>query len=128
MEFSPYTGTITSDPSLNSGSATSIQLYCDDFNSGVTANGQNATWGVNINSVTVSPAWTERRHRLEIANNLPATTTLYEEAAWLASQIQSFAGSHVAAVQDNQINAQEALWELTGNDGPIKTPGRVSPA
>jgi hypothetical protein len=127
-EVSPYTGTITGDPNLNNGSASGIQLFCDDYNNGVVYtsgpdSGQNATWTVNINSVTSANLGGTDGGRFETVGNLPATTTLYEEAAWLAAQVQSFSlvtgtQTQVTAAQDNQTNAQEALWDLTGGSDP----------
>jgi len=130
---SPYTGTITGDPNLNNGATTSIQLFCDDFDDGVLYTsgpneGKDATWTVNINAVNSSSLDGTTGGRFETANNLPVTTTLYEEAAWLTAEVQSASqttgtAAQIAAAQDNQINAQEALWDLTGGADPGQNAG-----
>jgi hypothetical protein len=132
-EVSPYTGTIAGDPNLNNGAASSITLYCDDFTNGVvytsgSDSGQDATWSVNVNSVTSSSLDGANGGRYETANNLPTTTTLYEEAAWLAAEVQSASQvtgtqAQITAAHDNEINAQEALWELTGGTDPNQNAG-----
>lgn len=114
---SPYTGTITGDSALNNGAATGgIQLFCDDFKNSVT---NSETWDVNINQVGgtgLTNSSTGGRFQLSTAT---ATTDLYEEAVWLATQVQSYAstvgtttGPAQTTAEDNEINAQEALWQL----------------
>jgi hypothetical protein len=78
---------------------------------------------VNINSVTSSSLDGTNGGRYETANNLTTTTALYEEAAWLAAQIRSFALATGTVAQDNEINAQEALWQLTGTNAPNQNAG-----
>lgn len=101
--LSPYTGTIQP----TGGQTSTVALYCDDFNDDVTT-GQ--TWSAYVTSVLSS----------NLSNTLfgvtnpnpsgPTGNTLYEEEAYLATQIQTnFAVNNLSAIQA----IQDAMWVLT---------------
>ncbi|HEU5020695.1 MAG TPA: PEP-CTERM sorting domain-containing protein [Bryobacteraceae bacterium] len=98
---SPYTGT------LDNGSP--IQLYCDDFNDTIQFGEQNIE--VYKTALTASSTDLANQTRYYVNNpssnsSYPAGLTLYEEMAWLATQMQ-----HAGTVNDKAI--QEAIWQLT---------------
>lgn len=110
--LSPYTGTITP----TGGQTSTVALYCDDFNDEAT-NGQ--TWSAYVTSVLSS----------NLSNTLFGTTnpnptgptgnTLYEEMAYLATQIQSnFATNNLGAIEA----IQDAMWVLTDSPSNPNNP------
>src|SRR6185503_15593654 len=114
--ISPYTGT------LNNGSA--IQLYCDDFNDTVQFGQQN----IQVYKTALTASSTDLRNQTRYGadnpssnSSYPAGLTLYEEMAWLATQMQSATSS----TTDKAI--QEAIWQLTdapgGNTAPNNSHG-----
>src|SRR6185312_10823622 len=99
--ISPYTGT------LDNGAP--IQLYCDDFNDTIQFGQQNLQ--VYQTSLTASATDLRDQTRYFVDNpsnnsSYPAGLTLYEEMAWLATQMQ-----HADTINDKAI--QEAIWQLT---------------
>jgi hypothetical protein len=99
--ISPYTGT------LDNGSP--IQLYCDDFNDTIQFGQQNLQ--VYKTALTGSAEDLANQTRYYVNNpspnsSYPAGLTLYEEMAWLATQMQ-----HAGTTNDKAI--QEAIWQLT---------------
>lgn len=101
--LSPYTGTITP----TGGQTSTIALYCDDFNDEVT-NGQ--TWSANVTSVLSLNLSNTLFGIMNPNPNGPAGNTLYEEEAYLATQIQNnFAVNNLGAIED----IQDAMWVLT---------------
>ena len=111
--ISPYSGTI---------GGTSVQLFCEDFNDNVNWGQQNIT--AYQTSLTASAATLDGQTRYGIANpttagaSYPAGTTLYDEMAWLATQMLAVSGSDATY---NEAAIQEAIWTLTNdknvNDG-----------
>jgi len=101
--LSPYTGTITP----TGGQTSTVALYCDDFNDEVT-NGQ--TWSAYVTSVLSSNL---SNTLFGVTNPNPASptgNTLYEEEAYLATQIQTdFAANNLSAIEA----IQDAMWVLT---------------
>lgn len=101
--LSPYTGTITT----TGGQTSTVALYCDDFNNDVT-NGQ--TWSANVTSV-LSSNLSNTLFGVTNANPTgPTGNTLYEEEAYLATQIATnFASNNLGAIEA----IQDAMWVLT---------------
>lgn len=101
--LSPYTGTITP----TGGQTSTVALYCDDFNDEVT-NGQ--TWSAYVTSVLSSNL---SNTLFGVTNPNPASptgNTLYEEEAYLATQIQTnFSANNLSAIEA----IQDAMWVLT---------------
>lgn len=110
--LSPYTGTIT--PA--GGQTSTVALYCDDFNHEVT-NGN--TWNAYVTSV-LSSDLSNTLYGITNANpSGPAGNTLYEEQAYLATQIQT----HFAANDLGSIEAiQDAMWVLTDSPSNPNNP------
>jgi hypothetical protein len=112
--ISPYTGTV--------GGST-VVLYCDDFNDNVYYGQQNITVYSTALPTTTNTTFQDDT-RYGVANpttagaGYPAGTQLYEEMAWLATQMQNTSGAN-ATYNDKAI--QEAIWTLTDdknvNDG-----------
>jgi hypothetical protein len=112
--ISPYTGT------LNGGSP--VQLYCDDFNDSIQFGQQNIQ--VYKTALTASAADLKAQTRYYVDNpssnsSYPAGLTLYEEMAWLATQMQ-----HAGSTNDKAI--QEAIWQLTDASGGNTAPNNSS--
>jgi len=112
--ISPYTGT------LDGGSA--IQLYCDDFNDSIQFGQQNIQ--VYKTALTASAADLKADTRYYVDNpssvsSYPSGLTLYEEMAWLATQMQ-----HADTINDKAI--QEAIWQLTDASGGNTAPNNSS--
>jgi len=100
--ISPYTGT------LDNGSP--IQLYCDDFNDTVQFGQQN----IQVYKTALTASTTDLKNQTRYGADNPSSVstypsglTLYEEMAWLATQMQSATSS----TTDKAI--QEAIWQLT---------------
>ncbi len=112
--ISPYTGTV--------GGLT-VTLYCDDFNDNINYGQQNITAYSTALPTTTNAAF-QADTRYAVANpttagaGYPAGTQLYEEMAWLATQMQNTTGTNATY---NDIAIQEAIWTLTDdknvNDG-----------
>jgi hypothetical protein len=101
--LSPYTGTIA--PS--GGQASTVALYCDDFNHEAT-NGQ--TWNAYVTSVLSSNLSNTLFGATNPNPTGPTGNTLYEEEAYLATQIQTnFAANNLSAIEA----IQDAMWVLT---------------
>ena len=101
--ISPYAGTL---------GGTAVTLFCDDFNDDVP---MPSTFNVNISA----PNGGVSNMRFGTTNYnaaYPSGTALYEEIAWLFTQMM---GS--GQTQANQIGIQEAVWHMTAS-----TPGSVS--
>jgi len=102
--ISPYSG------SLNGQAVT---LFCDDFNDTVHI---PASYQVNVTAVDAGNLQATRFGTSNYNSAYPAGTVLYEEIAWLFTQMVQ-AGQSTA----NQIAIQEAVWHMTAS-----TPGAVS--
>ena len=101
--ISPYAGTL---------GGTAVTLFCDDFNDDVPV---PSTYNVNISAPNGSLSNT-RFGTTNYNAAYPSGTALYEEIAWLFTQMM---GS--GQTQANQIGMQEAVWHMTAS-----TPGSVS--
>lgn len=105
--ISPYSGTVD---------GTSVSLYCDDFNDTINFGQQNISvysTGLNADSATLSA---QTRYGADNPNASYASgTTLYEEMAWLATQMQ-----YTGSTNDKAI--QEAIWQLTDAPGGATAP------
>lgn len=108
--ISPYSGTV---------GGTTVQLFCDDFNDNINFGQQNIT--AYSTALTASTSTLDAQTRYGVANpsnagaNYPAGTQLYDEMAWLATQMLSVSGTSATY---NEIAIQEAIWTLT-NDSAI---------
>ena len=97
----PYTGSL---------GGTAVTLFCDDYNDAVAF---GSTFNVNSEAIT-SGAITPARYDSAGSNPnpiYPTGVTLYEELAWLASQMYVTGQS-----QYNKTAIQEAIWTLTSDD------------
>jgi hypothetical protein len=118
--MSPYTGvlggtytggTLTSGGASGNGYYTggtltggsAITLFCDDFNDGASLNQQYVSENVSTGSAGGFTSAEIATGRFAL---LPAATTLYDELAWLATQMQG-------ATYGNEVQIQEAIWQLT---------------
>jgi len=119
VDLSPYTGTLYQTVSGVTTSS-SLTLYCDDLNNTFpTGTDEN----VNVSSVTgsLANARFDTQNPTGASGNLPNTTvpiptgtTLYEEEAWLFTQIMNLpTGTGSIA---NMTALTEAAWELTSNN------------
>lgn len=113
--ISPYTGT------LDNGSP--VELYCDDFNDSIQFGQQNLQ--VYKTALTASSTDLKAQTRYYVDNpssnsSYPAGLTLYEEMAWLATQMQHAPSS----TTDKAI--QEAIWQLTDAPGGSTAPNNSS--
>jgi hypothetical protein len=117
-DVSPYSGTLNQTMGLNT-TTTSVTLYCDDANNNAPV---GSYWNVNISQVTgnLSNTKFDTNNPVGGSGNLPGTsipiptgTTLYEEDAWLYTQMMNLPnpGSNTATL----TAMQEAAWELTSN-------------
>ncbi|HEU5021823.1 MAG TPA: PEP-CTERM sorting domain-containing protein [Bryobacteraceae bacterium] len=107
--ISPYTGTIN---------GTQVTLYCDDFNDSIQFGQQNIQ--VYKTALTAPAADLASQTRYGVDNpssnsSYPSGLTLYEEMAWLATQMQ-----HTGTTNDKAI--QEAIWQLTDAPGGNTAP------
>lgn len=112
--ISPYTGTV---------GGIAVTLYCVDFNDDVYYGQQNITVYSTALPTTTNTAFQDDT-RYGVNNpttagaGYPAGTQLYEEMAWLATQMQNTSGANATY---NDIAIQEAIWVLTNdknvNDG-----------
>ncbi|HWE51558.1 MAG TPA: hypothetical protein VG273_17325 [Bryobacteraceae bacterium] len=118
QDISPYSGSLAT--TLGSITTTTpLTLYCDDVNNDAPI---NTWWNVNISQVTGDLSETRygSANPVGSSGNLPNTSipiptgsTLYEEEAWLYTQMMDLTGA-----QKNSTNItalQEAAWELTSN-------------
>lgn len=108
FNVSPYTGTI--------GGA-NVELFSDELNDG-TSNG--ATYNAYATALNASPATLAAATRygdVNVSSLYPAGTQLYEEMAWLATQMMAQAnsstGTALSTAQANDKAIQEAIWTLT---------------
>jgi hypothetical protein len=101
-DISPYTGTLGSS---------SVELFCDDFNDHV-AVGNNYQANVNYTNNATQTTQTASGARYSQSDyyntSMPSGTTLYEEMAWLFTQMEK-AGQTSA----NDVGIQEAVWHMT---------------
>ncbi|HVW08147.1 MAG TPA: PEP-CTERM sorting domain-containing protein [Bryobacteraceae bacterium] len=115
--ISPYSGTVN---------GTSVSLYCDDFNDTVNFGQQNiSVYSTGLNQ-TGAPITNDTRygvHNASTTYSSTAGTTLYEEMAWLATQMQHTTGT---TAQSNDIAIQEAIWTLTDTAGGTTAPHNSS--
>jgi hypothetical protein len=106
--ISPYTGTVNDS---------TVKLYCDDFNDNITWGQQNiSVYSTALTATTNTAFQQDTRYGVNNASNAglgyPSGTQLYEEMAWLATQMQNTTGTHATG---NDIAIQEAIWALTNN-------------
>lgn len=101
---SPYSGTLTPGGS-------GIELICDDFNDSASTGTTYNVVVTNIGSGTLNATDT----RYGGATGYPAATTLYDELAWLGTQMTK--GTVTGAVAANNVEIQEAIWALTDPSG-----------
>jgi hypothetical protein len=107
--ISPYTGTVN---------GTTVSLYCDDFNDNIYYGQQNVT--VYSTALTANSASIDDDTRYGV-NNAPnssytAGTQLYNELAWLTTQMRAQSGNNATT---NDIAIQEAIWTMTNDtSGP----------
>lgn len=110
--LSPYTGTITP----TGGQTSTVALYCDDFNDEV-SDGQS--WSAYVTSVLSSNLSNTLFGTSNPNGYEPAGTTLYEEQAYLATQIQAnFAANNLSAIEA----IQDAMWVLTDSPTNPRNP------
>jgi len=112
---SPYSGIIggTYSGSTYVSGGTSVKLYCDDFTDEVTYGAQDLPVYITALTATGATLQDDTRYGDKNANSTyPAGTALYEEMAWLATQMQTSGIS-----TDNDIAIQEAIWKLTYDTG-----------
>jgi hypothetical protein len=110
--LSPYTGTITP----TGGQTSTLALYCDDFNDEVT-NGQS--WSAYVTSVLSSNLSNTLFGTTNPNTSGPTGNTLYEEEAYLATQIQTnFAANNLGAIEA----IQDAMWVLTDSPTNPRNP------
>jgi hypothetical protein len=112
-------------PGVNGGAAQSITLFCDDFHDEITP-GQSyavnvtAANGLTTNSIVNAGANSMANTRdgsANLAAGMPAGTTLYEEMAWLATQMMA-----TGQTINNEETIQEAIWEMTDAPGNAASP------
>ncbi|HVW08179.1 MAG TPA: PEP-CTERM sorting domain-containing protein [Bryobacteraceae bacterium] len=106
--ISPYSGTVN---------GTSVNLYCDDFNDTINFGQQNISvysTALNADSSTLS-AQTRYGAANPSSTYTDSGSTLYEEMAWLATQMQ-----YTGSTNDKAI--QEAIWQLTDAPGGSSAP------
>lgn len=106
--ISPYSGTVN---------GTSVQLYCDDFNDSIAFGQQNIAVYSTALTTTGTTLYQDTRYGYHNApgNSYTAGTTLYDEMAWLATQMQHASNQNVVALQ-------EAIWTLTDATGGSTPP------
>jgi hypothetical protein len=111
----PYAG------SLN---GVNVQLYCDDFPDNINYGQQNVTVYSTALPTTTNTAF-RNDTRYGVANpstagaGYPAGTQLYDEIAWLATQMQNTSGANAGY---NNIAIQEAIWTLTDDKNVAQSP------
>lgn len=98
--ISPYNGTIDGTP---------VTLYCDDFNDSIQFGQQN----IEVYKTALTASNADLRAQTRYGADNPSSNssyaygfTLYEQMAWLATQMQ-----HAGTTNDKAI--QEAIWQLT---------------
>jgi len=96
--ISPYSGTL-------GGQA--VTLFCDDFNDNVPV---PSTYNVNITAPNASSLSNTRFATTNYNSAYPSGTVLYEEIAWLFTQMMAPGHS-----QANEIGIQEAVWHMTSS-------------
>jgi hypothetical protein len=112
---SPYTGTVN---------GTTVQLYCDDFNDTIAYGQQNlAVYSTALFQVASTPGQVRYEVHNAPGNSYTAGTTLYQEMAWLATQMQHTTGANAQA---NNIAIQEAIWTLTDASSGATAPHNSS--
>ena len=111
VPIGPYSGTLNGSP---------VTLYCDDFIDNINYGQQNVTVYSTALPTTTNAAF-QADTRYAVANpttagaGYPAGTQLYDEMAWLATQMQNTSGTNSTY---NDIAIQEAIWTLT-NDANV---------
>jgi len=121
VDLSPYTGTLSQTVGATTTSS-AITLYCDDLNNLISTGQQ-----YNMNVTRLTPGASLANTQFDTANpagssgNLPGTsipiptgTTLYDEEAWLYTQMMDLSGGNLSSA--NITALQEAAWELTSNN------------
>lgn len=110
--ISPYTGVIggtySGSPSrLQSGTGTGITLFCDDFNDAVSV-GNTIQYTVNVVSASANGFTSAELTDARFTNTtlFPSPTNLYDEMAWLATQMTDVSAG-------DQTEIQEAIWQMT---------------
>ena len=108
-----YNGSEPISPYAGSLGGQAVTLFCDDFNDAISI---PATYQVNITADNASNLSLTRFVSTNYNSAYPTGSTLYEEMAWLFTQMMQ-PGQTTA----NQIAIQEAVWHMTAS-----TPGAVS--
>jgi len=110
--ISPYTGvlggTYSGSPSrLQSGTGTGVTLFCDDFNDAVSV-GNTIQYTVNVVSASANGFTTAELTDARFTNTtlFPSPTNLYDEMAWLATQMTDVSAG-------DQTEIQEAIGQMT---------------
>jgi len=110
--ISPYSGTID---------GVQVDLYCVDFNDTIQFGKQNIE--VYKTALTASTANLQAQTRYGVdnpgSNSYASGITLYEQMAWLTTQMQ-----HAGTTNDKAI--QEAIWQLTDAYGGNTAPNNSS--
>ncbi len=122
VDLSPYTGTLSQTMGGTTASPVTLKLYCDDLNNDIST-GQYYNMNITQLGVGASLAKTQfdTGNPAGTSGNLPGTsipiptgTSLYDEEAWLYTQMMDLSGSNLTAA--NVTALQEAAWELTSNN------------
>ena len=107
--ISPYSGTVN---------GATVQLYCDDFNDTINFGQQNiSVYSTSLSTANTSTTVLQADTRYGKANSPGSAyasttgTTLYDEMAWLATQMQHTAGTTNGSANNTAL--QEAIWALT---------------
>ena len=129
VDISPYTGILGGIP---------VTLYCDDFNNDIVIGSTSAVTITNLvggntsnNSSLTRFATANYAASVTVADHanalvpMPAGTTLYDEMAWLFTQLGAQAGS---SSPNTGIEAalQEAAWEMSTPSGNNHVPTTYS--
>jgi len=105
----PYNGTL---------GGVSVELFCDDAIDTAPIGG---SWAVD--TTTIANATSNTRFGEQTTNtagsNLPTGVALYEELAWLFTQLAAQSNATVAQ------GIQDAAWDLTSTGGPANTDAAI---
>src|SRR6202789_2150078 len=108
FDVSPYTGTI---------GGTNVELFSDELNDGTSNGATYNAYATALNASSAALAAATRYGEANASSLYPAGTQLYEEMAWLATQMMAQAnsstGAALATAQANDTAIQEAIWALT---------------
>jgi hypothetical protein len=97
---SPYSGSI-------GGQA--VTLICDDYNDHASIGKSYTATVTNVGTGTINSS----DSRFGGAAGYPAATTLYDEIVWLSAQLVGAPVTTGANAANNEVEIQEAIWQLT---------------